>query len=77
MGVVPSGEAGAHVKDGDVDLATLTTGHLVTCNVDERAKKVAELFDKYNLRSLAGVDDEKKMAGVILAEHVIAQLRER
>lgn len=64
------------VKD-ETDLATLMTGHMVTCKVNERAKKVAELFDKYNLRSLAVVDDEKKMAGVILAEHVIAQLRER
>jgi CBS domain-containing protein/sporulation protein YlmC with PRC-barrel domain len=62
---------------GDVELATLTTGHLVTTHVDERAKKVAELFDKYNLRSLPVVDNDKKMVGVILAEHVIAQLRER
>ena len=61
----------------DVELTTLMTGHLVTCKVDERPKKVAEIFDKYNLRSLAVVDDEKKMVGVILAEHVIAQLRER
>ena len=62
---------------GDVELATLTTGHLVTTHVDERAKKVAELFDKYNLRALPVVDKDKKMVGVILAEHVIAQLRER
>ncbi|WP_263375882.1 magnesium transporter MgtE N-terminal domain-containing protein [Granulicella aggregans] len=62
---------------GDVELAALTTGHLVTTHVDERAKKVAELFDKYNLRSLPVVDKDKKMVGVILAEHVIAQLRER
>ena len=59
------------------ELATLTTGHLVTCHVDERAKKVAELFDKYNLRSMPVVDADRKMLGVILAEHVIAQLRER
>jgi Mg/Co/Ni transporter MgtE len=64
------------VKD-DTALANLTTGHLVTCKMNDRAKKVAELFDKYNLRSLAVVDEEKKIAGVILAEHVIAQLRER
>jgi CBS domain-containing protein/sporulation protein YlmC with PRC-barrel domain len=61
----------------DIKLATLMTGHMVTCKLDERAKKVAELFDKYNLRALAVVDEEKKMAGVILAEHVIARLRER
>ena len=64
------------VKD-DVGLESLMTGHLVTCKLEERAKKVAELFDKYNLRALAVVDDEKKMVGVVLAEHVIAQLRER
>ena len=62
---------------GDVKLGTLMTGHMVTCKVDERPKKVAEIFDKYNLRSLAVVDADKKMVGVILAEHVIAQLRER
>ena len=61
----------------DTGLRTLITGHLMTCKVKERAKKVAELFDKYNLRALAVVDEEKKMVGVILAEHVIAQLRER
>jgi len=65
------------LADGSVGLGTLTTGHLVTCHVDERAKKVAELFDKYNLRSMPVVDKEKKIVGVILAEHVIAQLRER
>lgn len=65
------------VKDAGVALSTMTTGHLVTCGVDERAKKVAELFDKYNLRSLPVVDEDKKIVGVILAEHVIAQLRER
>lgn len=65
------------LASGAVELAALTTGHLVTSHVDERAKKVAELFDKYNLRALPVVDKEKKMVGVILAEHVIAQLRER
>jgi magnesium transporter len=65
------------LTSGDVELATLTTGHLVTSHVDERPKKVAELFDKYNLRSMPVVDKDKKMVGVILAEHVIAQLRER
>jgi len=58
-------------------LADLATGHLVSCRVNERVKKVAELFDKYNLRALAVVDEDGSMAGVILAENVIAQLRER
>jgi Mg/Co/Ni transporter MgtE len=58
-------------------LSKLPAGHLICCSVDESAKKVAELFDKYNLRSLAVVDDHQQLAGIILAEHVIAQLRER
>jgi len=64
------------VPDG-TKLSTLTSGHLVTCKLNERVKKVAELFDKYNLRTLAVVDDDGKMDGVILAENVIAQLREK
>ena len=54
----------------------LPHGHIVSCDVDASSKKVAELFDKYNLRSLSVVDDRKRLAGVIHAEQVIAQLRE-
>jgi CBS domain-containing protein len=57
-------------------LASLAEGyHLVFCDVHASGKKVAELFDKYNLRALPVVDAEKKLAGVIYAEQVIAQLR--
>jgi Mg/Co/Ni transporter MgtE len=56
-------------------LADLPRGHLVTCNIDANGRKVAELFDKYNLRSLPVVDHEKHLAGVIHAEQVIALLR--
>jgi CBS domain-containing protein len=56
-------------------LASLADGHIVSCDVHASGKKVAELFDKYNLRALAVVDEEKKIAGVIYAEQVIAQLR--
>jgi CBS domain-containing protein/sporulation protein YlmC with PRC-barrel domain len=58
-------------------LSSLPAGHLLCCSVDDSAKKVAEMFDKYNLRSLAVVDDHEQLAGIILAEHVIAQLRAR
>jgi magnesium transporter len=58
-------------------LDSLPAGHLLTCHVDDGVKKVAELFDKYNLRSLAVVDDHEQLAGIILAEHVIAQLRNK
>jgi magnesium transporter len=56
-------------------LAGLPQGHIVTCNVDANGRKVAELFDKYNLRSLPVIDHEKRLAGVIHAEQVIALLR--
>jgi Mg/Co/Ni transporter MgtE len=56
-------------------LAGLTDDHIVSCGVHASGKKVAELFDKYNLRALPVVDEEKKIAGVIYAEQVIAQLR--
>jgi Mg/Co/Ni transporter MgtE len=58
-------------------LAGLTDGHIVSCDIHASGKKVAELFDKYNLRALPVVDAEKKLAGVIYAEQVIAQLRTR
>jgi len=56
-------------------LTDLPHSHLVTCNVDANGRKVAELFDKYNLRSLPVIDKEKHLAGVIHAEQVIALLR--
>jgi len=59
----------------NVALAGLTDDHIVSCDIHASAKKVAELFDKYNLRALPVLDDEKKLAGVIYAEQVIAQLR--
>ena len=46
------------------------------CHTDRTAKQIAEQFDKYNLRSLAVVDDHDRLEGVIYAEHVIALLRE-
>jgi magnesium transporter len=59
----------------ETPLANLPQGHIVTCNVDANGRKVAELFDKYNLRSLPVIDHDKRLAGVIHAEQVIALLR--
>ncbi len=59
----------------DMTLAGLTDDHIVSCDIHASGKKVAELFDKYNLRALPVLDDAKKLAGVIYAEQVIAQLR--
>ena len=57
-------------------LATLSEGHNVSCRLNASDKEVAELFDKYNLRSLPVVDVHGRIAGAIHAEQVIAQLRE-
>jgi len=59
----------------EVPLSTLPHGHLVSCNVDANGRKVAELFDKYNLRSLPVVDHDRRLVGVIHADQVIALLR--
>jgi magnesium transporter len=56
-------------------MAGLADGHTVCCNVYATTRKVAEQFDKYNLRSLPIVDAKGKLVGVIYAEQVIAQLR--
>ena len=57
-------------------LSTLSEGHNVRCTLDASDKEVAELFDKYNLRSLPVVDHSGRVAGAIHAEQVIALLRE-
>lgn len=59
----------------EAPLATLPQGHIVTCSIDANGRKVAELFDKYNLRSLPVVDHDGKLVGVVHAEQVIALLR--
>jgi len=60
----------------ETKLAKLVVEHYASCKLDATAKEVAELFDKYNLRSLAVVDAQKKIAGVIHAEQVIGLLLE-
>jgi magnesium transporter len=51
-------------------------GHKRSCSLHATDKEVAELFDKYNLRSLPVVDAHGCVAGAIHAEQVIALLRE-
>jgi magnesium transporter len=60
----------------DTKLSSLSEGHIVSCGLHARDAQVAELFDKYNLRSLPVVNATRHVAGVIHAEQVIAQLRE-
>jgi magnesium transporter len=72
-GIVPL--AKLILADASSELIQLAEPHFVSCNVDAASKDVIELFDKYNLRSLPIVDKEKKLAGVVHAEQVIALLR--
>ena len=57
-------------------LSLAPEGKPVSCRMDADEDEVAELFDKYNLRSLPVLDREGRVAGVIHAEQVIAGLRE-
>ena len=59
----------------EMELTELADDHIVSCDIHAKGEKVAELFDKNNLRALPVVDSEQKLAGVIYAEQVIAQLR--
>jgi Mg/Co/Ni transporter MgtE len=60
----------------DAVLAGLMDGHKRSCRLHASDEEVAELFDKYNLRSLPVVDTHGRIAGAIHAEQVIALLRE-
>lgn len=60
----------------DTELSSISEGRVVSCGLHASDAAVAELFDKYNLRSLPVVNTTRHVAGVIHAEQVIAQLRE-
>lgn len=46
-----------------------------TCAPDTPEKEVAELFDKYNLITLAVADEHGRLSGIITADDVISMLR--
>ena len=49
----------------------------VTCTADTPDDDVAALFDKYNLVTLAVLDEHERLAGIITADDVITMLRHR
>jgi magnesium transporter len=49
----------------------------VSCAPDTPQDEVAALFDKYNLLTLAVVDEHQRLAGIITADDVITMLRHR
>jgi sporulation protein YlmC with PRC-barrel domain/CBS domain-containing protein len=75
VGVVPV--ARLFVAAAAVRLRELCSETLIKVSVDEKQKRVIELFDKYNLLTLPVVDDEGKLAGVITADDIISVLRQK
>jgi magnesium transporter len=52
-------------------------GPPVSCSSDTPESEVAALFDKYNLITLAVVDEQGRLAGIITADDVISMLRRK
>jgi flagellar motility protein MotE (MotC chaperone)/sporulation protein YlmC with PRC-barrel domain len=59
-----------------VQLSSLTEPY-VACAPDTPQSEVAALFDKYNLITLAVVDEHGRISGIITADDVISMLRRR
>ncbi|MBI5281876.1 MAG: magnesium transporter [Candidatus Solibacter usitatus] len=50
---------------------------VIQAGVEEKADRVVELFDKYNVMTLPVVDEEGRLAGVVTADDIISLLRKR
>jgi flagellar motility protein MotE (MotC chaperone)/sporulation protein YlmC with PRC-barrel domain len=57
------------------NLSRTHADHMLSAGLETNVRRVAEVFDKYNLRTLPVLDERRQLAGVINAEHVIAWLR--
>lgn len=58
-------------------ISVLSDSQVISCRVDARENQVAELFDKYNLRTLPVVNSGERLVGIIEADDVISFLRGR
>ncbi|HWC18949.1 MAG TPA: CBS domain-containing protein [Terriglobales bacterium] len=58
-------------------LSELTAKPLVFVHENDKQNKVAEVMDKYNLYTLAVVDEAQRLKGIITADDVITLLREQ
>jgi magnesium transporter len=59
---------------GDQSLGELKMEPLVSVTADADEKEVFELFDKYNLRMLTVVDEERRPIGTITVDDVVSKL---
>jgi CBS domain-containing protein/sporulation protein YlmC with PRC-barrel domain len=61
----------------EMPISELTAKPLVFVRENDKQNKVAELMDKYNLYTLAVVDEQQRLKGIITADDVITLLREQ
>ena len=62
------------ISSAEIQLSELSEPY-VSCAPDTPEDEVAALFDKYNLITLAVVDEHARLAGIITADDVITMLR--
>lgn len=81
--IAPEGELAGALPVTRILLASSTTPlrelaleEVISVDVREKAKRVTELFDKYNLMTLPVVDERGCLAGVVTADDVISVLRQ-
>ncbi len=72
---IPVGRLFLH--DPQAPLEKLISENKRSVPVDESQDRVVEMFDKYNLLSLAVLDKDKKLAGVIHVDDIVTVLRQR
>jgi CBS domain-containing protein len=60
---------------GDMPLRDLASDTLLYAHVNDKADRIAEMFDKYNLLTLPVLDESDKLVGVITVDDVVALLR--
>ena len=63
------------LADGEQRMAELAFEPLVSVTPDASDKEVFEIFDKYNLRSLAVVNEENVPLGAITVDDVVSRMR--
>jgi Mg/Co/Ni transporter MgtE len=65
------------LASADKPLSDLAAKPLVFVHENDKQNRVAEVMDKYNLYTLAVVDHDKHLKGIITADDVITLLREQ
>jgi Mg/Co/Ni transporter MgtE len=72
VGAVPLGRLA--LAEPGAPLGTLRAEQLIFADAQTNEKRVFELFDKYNLRSLPVVDAEQRLLGMITVDDIVSRL---